>query len=117
MNRYLVGSTYGRFCIKFPQSRMKGERHRLSGTQAQSSEPLVLVPCHMLPVEPWEIIICKSISLPVYRNYQKGQSRYNFIIIPSPMNLRRVIVMLPSVRPSFRNILVNTLESTSFNGF
>ena len=30
MNRYLVGSTYGRFCIKFPQSRMKGERHRLS---------------------------------------------------------------------------------------
>jgi hypothetical protein len=21
---------YGRFCIKFPQSRMKGERHRLS---------------------------------------------------------------------------------------
>jgi hypothetical protein len=30
MNWYLVGSTYGRFCIKFPQSRMKGERHRLS---------------------------------------------------------------------------------------
>jgi hypothetical protein len=31
MNRNLVGSTYGRFCIKFPQSRMKGEQHRLSG--------------------------------------------------------------------------------------
>jgi hypothetical protein len=32
MNRNLVGSIYmyGRFCIKFPQSRMKGERHRLS---------------------------------------------------------------------------------------
>jgi hypothetical protein len=30
MNRNLVGSTYGRFCIKFPQSRMKGERHRAS---------------------------------------------------------------------------------------
>jgi hypothetical protein len=29
-NRNLMGSTYGRFCIKFPQSRMKGERHRLS---------------------------------------------------------------------------------------
>jgi hypothetical protein len=28
--RIAVGSTYGRFCIKFPQSRMKGERHRLS---------------------------------------------------------------------------------------
>jgi hypothetical protein len=32
MNRILVGSIYmyGRFCIKFPQSRMKGKRHRLS---------------------------------------------------------------------------------------
>ena len=30
MNWNLVGSTYERFCIKFPQSRMKGERHRLS---------------------------------------------------------------------------------------
>jgi hypothetical protein len=31
MNRNLVGSIYmyGRFCIKFPQSRMKGERHPL----------------------------------------------------------------------------------------
>jgi hypothetical protein len=30
MNRNLVGSIYmyGSFCIKFPQSRMKGERHR-----------------------------------------------------------------------------------------
>jgi hypothetical protein len=25
MNQNLVGSTYGRFCIKFPQSRMKVE--------------------------------------------------------------------------------------------
>jgi hypothetical protein len=30
MNRNLVGSTYGKFCIKFPQNRMKDERHRLS---------------------------------------------------------------------------------------
>ena len=32
MNRNLVESIYmyGRFCIKFPQSRMKGERHWLS---------------------------------------------------------------------------------------
>jgi hypothetical protein len=30
MNRNLVGSIYGRFCIQFPQNRMKGERHRLS---------------------------------------------------------------------------------------
>ena len=51
------------------------------------------------------------------------------VIIPSPTKLRRDIVtlpsihlsflpsVLPSVHPSFRNILVNTLESTSFNGF
>jgi hypothetical protein len=34
MNRNLVGSIYmyGRLCIKFPQSRMKGERHRLSSS-------------------------------------------------------------------------------------
>ena len=32
MNRNLVGSTYGRFYIKIPQNRMKGERHRLSGS-------------------------------------------------------------------------------------
>ena len=30
MNQNLIGSTYGRFCIKFPQNRMKVERHRLS---------------------------------------------------------------------------------------
>jgi hypothetical protein len=30
MNWNLVESTYGRFCIKFPQSRMKGKQHRLS---------------------------------------------------------------------------------------
>ena len=36
MNRNLVGSTYGRFCIKFSQSRMKGERHRLSGASSYS---------------------------------------------------------------------------------
>jgi hypothetical protein len=29
MNRNLVGNTYGRFCIKFPQNRMKSEWHRL----------------------------------------------------------------------------------------
>ena len=37
----------------------------------------------------------------------------NRLFIPSPTKLQRDIVTLPS----FRNILVNTLESTSFNGF
>jgi hypothetical protein len=41
----------------------------------------------------------------------------SLLFIPSPTKLRRDIVTLTSVRPSFRNILVNTLESTSFNGF
>ena len=42
----------------------------------------------------------------------------NIIVIPSRTKLRRDIVTLPSVfLPSFRNILVNTPESTSFNGF
>ena len=38
MNRNLVGSIYmyERFCIKFPQSRMKGEQHRLSGSSCDS---------------------------------------------------------------------------------
>ena len=42
-----------------------------------------------------------------------------FLLSPrlSPTKLRRDIITLPSVRPSFRNILVNTLESTSLNGF
>ena len=39
------------------------------------------------------------------------------VFIPSPTKLRRDIVTLPSVHLYFRNILVNTLESTSFNGF
>ena len=30
MNRNLVESTYGRFCMKFLQHKMKGERHRLN---------------------------------------------------------------------------------------
>ena len=42
---------------------------------------------------------------------------YLCIIIPSPTKLRRDIVTLPSILPSFCNILVNTLGSTSFNGF
>ena len=45
MSRNLVGSIYmyGRFCIKFPQSRMKGERHRLSPLNLQLSYPLKLL--------------------------------------------------------------------------
>ena len=41
MNRNLVGSIYmyGRLCIKFPQSRMKGERHRLSPLSLQFFKP------------------------------------------------------------------------------
>ena len=48
---------------------------------------------------------------------RRNNGRNNFII-PSPTKLERDIVTLPSVLPSsFRNILLNTLESISFNGF
>ena len=61
--------------------------------------------------------------LPVLSTAEKchNQSVAKSLIIPSPTKLRRDIVtlpsVLPSVRPSFHNILVNTLETTSFNGF
>ena len=42
---------------------------------------------------------------------------YHKVIIPPPTKLRRDIVTLPSVLPFVRHILVNTLGSTSFNGF
>ena len=40
-------------------------------------------------------------------------SSINYLFIPSPTKLQRDIVMLRSVLPSFRNILVNILESTN----
>ena len=43
MNRNLVGSIYGRFCIKFPQSRMKGERQRLSPLSLQFDKFMVVL--------------------------------------------------------------------------
>ena len=52
----------------------------------------------------------------VTKNTQKNEFTIDTqcdFIIPSPTKLRRDIVTLPS----FRNILVNTLESISFNGF
>ena len=59
--------------------------------------------------------VCLSLMLYLYKN------TFKLFIIPSPTKLRRDTVtlpfVLPSVRQSFRNILVNTLESTSFNGF
>ena len=41
----------------------------------------------------------------------------NAFVIPSPTKLQRDIVMLLSILLSVRHILVNTLGSTSFNGF
>jgi hypothetical protein len=65
----------------------------------------------MLPVELWEPN-CKSSSLPV-RKYQKGQSWDNYPLA----NEVAKGYSKATIRPSFCNILVNTLESTSFNGF
>jgi hypothetical protein len=35
----LVGNIYGRLCIKFPENKITGERHRL--------EPLVFIGCQL----------------------------------------------------------------------
>jgi hypothetical protein len=50
------------------------------------------------------------------KNIHDVQDELHYIIIPSPTKLRRDIVTL-RYHPSFRDIIVNTLESTSFNGF
>ena len=54
MNRNFVGSIYiyGRFCIMFPQSRMKGERHRLSQRSLQFSQKEIRVPLLLLIILP-----------------------------------------------------------------
>ena len=61
MNRNLVGSIciYGRFCIKYPQSRMKGEQHRL-GPQPQVNFHKLFVRNRLgklTCLKPWEISI------------------------------------------------------------
>jgi hypothetical protein len=48
-----------------------------------------------------------------YKGFLFKELSFELLFIPSPTKLRRDIVTLPSVR----HILVNTLESTSFNGF
>ena len=48
-----------------------------------------------------------------YKGFLFKELSFELLFIPLPTKLRRDIVTLPSVR----HILVNTLESTSFNGF
>jgi hypothetical protein len=64
----------------------------------------------------WRMLILCNFTLGLC---QLCLCQYNIciFIIPSLTKLRRDVVTLPSVLPSVRNILVNTLESTSFNGF
>ena len=58
MNRNLVGSTYERFCIKFPQSRMKGERRRLSPLSLKFlNVPYYIFLCNMLTYFEW-LLLC-----------------------------------------------------------
>jgi hypothetical protein len=60
-----------------------------------------------------------GLTTPLFSNFLFTSLLFHlfFLIIPSPTKLRRDIVTLPSVLPSVRHILVNTLGSTSFNGF
>ena len=48
-----------------------------------------------------------------YKGFLFKELSFELLFIPSPTKLPRDIVTLPSVR----HILVNTPESTSFNGF
>ena len=61
--------------------------------------------------------IFAGIEISKKKNTIYRQTRESLFIIPSPTKLRRDIVTLPSVLPSVCHILVNTLGSTSFNGF
>jgi hypothetical protein len=49
MNRNLVGSIYmyGRLCIKFPQSRMKGERPNVKVVDVLVESGCVIMPFHL----------------------------------------------------------------------
>ena len=69
----------------------------------------------VLNVQSW--LLLADLILPDHMSsilFVKGLVCSICFIIPSPTKLRSDIVTLPNVRPS---ILVNTLESTSFNGF
>jgi hypothetical protein len=57
MNSNLVGSTYGRFCIKFPENRMKGEWPRLT-------DWLIFLHRPPFPISAPTIILLHSYSLP-----------------------------------------------------
>jgi hypothetical protein len=54
LNRHLAGSTYERFCIKFPQNKMAGERHKLCPPtmffvqRGRNEEIVEMLPCKLL---------------------------------------------------------------------
>jgi hypothetical protein len=50
-----------------------------------------------------------------YKGFLFKELSFELLFIPSPTKLQRDIVTV--TLPSVRHILVNTLESTSFNGF
>ena len=55
------------------------------------------------------------LNLTIYRMYQDKLAHLNLTLL-SPRQVAKGYSNA-TVHPSFRNILVNTLESTSFNGF
>ena len=63
MNQNLVGSTYGRFCIKFPQSRMKGEWHRLSGERWVTQAQPKFVYLHLMQFKRYQALLVCFIGL------------------------------------------------------
>ena len=83
---------------------------------------MILLPCSIIvAVVNVAVGLTSAYDIGAYQYFNNNDNQLSdtgsfFVIsvtIPLPTKLRRDIVTLPS----FRNILVNTLESTSFNGF
>ena len=110
---------YGRFCIKFPQSRMKGERHRLSSVCWASS--LILL-CFNIDyncfVNQYQLyhktqIICKKGA-----TCKKKQGDLNFALESREGDFSRYRVRISPglVSPAFNNISVISLRLVLMDG-
>ena len=80
MNWNLVESIYmyGRFCIKFPQSRMKGERHRLSPLSLK----FLLSFCTNLYLHSTMILLNKYCSISIIGSWEEILLKIYFINLP-----------------------------------
>jgi hypothetical protein len=83
MNRNLVGSTYWRFSIKLPQSRMKGERHRLS-------PPILYI---------WKLLSQESLFIDKCENDIHAHAYYQFDTYVAEFHIVSWRQMMPRGKP------------------